>query len=132
MIDKIKFIIELNGLDKKCRKFETRYPRYYMFNWIREHYNEGISFERIGALFGMNHASVLHGIEQHKFNYTGRYKSLLYIELVDDVKTQLDNIDSIKFVTLESDIIEAETLEDFMTVKDNLINNLYVVKDSNA
>ena len=63
MLELIKQIIEQDGLDKKNRKREIVYKRIYLFRKLRE---DGYSLKKIGGMFNMNHATILHGLRTYQ------------------------------------------------------------------
>ena len=118
MIELIKQIIEQDGLAQKNRKREIVHRRIYLFNRLRK---DGYTLKRIGALFNMNHATILHGLRlyqdlsdindkvfQHDIEY---YKLLLSLE-----RPELD---------LRKEIVEACNLVDLRKIKLRIKNNFY-------
>lgn len=118
MIELIKQIIEQDGLANKNRKREIVYKRTYLFRKLRE---DGYSLKRIGGLFNMNHATILHGLRtyqnlvdindkvfKHDIEY---YKLLLSLE-----RPELD---------LRKEIKEAKNLKDLRLIQGRIKNNFY-------
>lgn len=118
MIELIKQIIEQDGLAEKNRKREIVYKRIYLFRKLRE---DGYSLKRIGGLFNMNHATILHGLRtyqnltdindkvfKHDVEY---YKLLLSLE-----RPELD---------LRKEIKEARNLKDLRLIQGRIKNNFY-------
>ena len=118
MIELIKQIIEQDGLAQKNRKREIVHRRIYLFNQLRK---DGYTLKRIGGLFNMNHATILHGLKtyqdltdindklfQHDIEY---YKLLLSLE-----RPELD---------LRKEIKEARNLVDLRKIQARIKNNFY-------
>ena len=118
MIELIKQIIEQDGLANKNRKREIVHRRIYLFRKLRE---DGYTLKRIGGLFNMNHATILHGLKtyqdltdindklfKHDIEY---YKLLLSLE-----RPELD---------LRNEIKEAKNLKDLRLIQSRIKNNLY-------
>ena len=118
MIELIKQIIEQDGLGNKNRKREIVHRRIYLFNQLRK---DGYTLKRIGGLFNMNHATILHGLKtfqdlsdindkvfQHDIEY---YKLLLSLE-----SPELD---------LRKEITEAKNLIDLRKIQSRIKNNLF-------
>ena len=118
MIELIKQIIEQDGLANKNRKREIVHRRIYLFNQLRK---DGYTLKRIGGMFNMNHATILHGLRvyqdltdindkvfQHDIEY---YKLLLSLE-----RPELD---------LRKEIKEARNLVDLRKIQARIKNNFY-------
>ena len=118
MIELIKQIIEQDGLAQKNRKREIVHRRIYLFRKLRE---DGHTLKRIGSLFNMNHATILHGLRlyqdlsdindkvfQHDIEY---YKLLLSLE-----RPELD---------LRKEIVEACNLVELRKIQLRIKNNFY-------
>ena len=118
MIELIKQIIEQDGLANKNRKREIVHRRIYLFRKLRE---DGYTLKRIGGLFNMNHATILHGLRlyqdltdindklfHHDIEY---YKLLLSLE-----RPELD---------LRNEIKEAKNLKDLRLIQSRIKNNFY-------
>ena len=118
MIELIKQIIEQDGLAQKNRKREIVHRRIYLFRKLRE---DGYTLKRIGGMFNMNHATILHGLKtyqdltdindkvfKHDIEY---YKLLLSLE-----RPELD---------LRNEIKEAKNLTDLRLIQSRIKNNLY-------
>ena len=64
MEEKIKQLIEQDGLASKSQKQKHVHQRHYLFYLLRE--RVGMTQEAIGELFNRDHATVLHGVKMHK------------------------------------------------------------------
>ena len=118
MIELIKQIIEQDGLAEKNRKREIIHKKIFLFTALRK---ESFTLKRIGALFNMDHTSVLHGLKtfqnlsdvndkQLRID-TDYYKLLLSLEL-----PELD---------LRNEIKEARNLVDLRKIQSRIKNNFY-------
>ena len=118
MIELIKQIIEQDGLAQKNRKREIVHRRIYLFRKLRE---DGYTLKRIGGMFNMNHATILHGLKtyqdltdindklfKHDIEY---YKLLLSLE-----RPELD---------LRKEIVESKNLVDLRKIQARIKNNFY-------
>jgi hypothetical protein len=118
MIELIKEIIEQDGLAKKNRKREIIHRRIYLFEALRK---DGHTLKRIGDLFNMHHASILHGLRTYQNLIDTKDKQLKldteYYELL--LKNNKPNID------LLSEIREAKNLNDLKIIQQRLTNELY-------
>jgi hypothetical protein len=118
MIELIKQIIEQDGLGKKNRRREIVHRRIYLFQALRK---EGYTLKRIGDLFNMHHASILHGLNTYQNLVDTKDKQLKldieYYELL--LKNNKPNID------LLSEIKEAKNLNDLRIIQQRLTNELY-------
>jgi hypothetical protein len=72
-------IAEEHGLKKKTRKRDIVYKRNYMFSELRK----GLTFEQVGNIFGMNHSTVLYGINQHELFM--KQRDPLYMGIISEL-----------------------------------------------
>ena len=118
MIELIKQIIEQDGLAQKNRKREIVHRRIYLFNQLRK---GGYTLKRIGGMFNMNHATILHGLKTYQNLIDTKDKQLKldteYYELL--LKNNKPNID------LLSEIRKAKNLNDLKIIQQRLTNELY-------
>ena len=61
MIERIKEIIETEKLNERSKKPNKVYRRWFLFIWLRKN---KFLFREISEMFGMHHATILHGIGQ--------------------------------------------------------------------
>ena len=121
MEDLIKSIIKKDGLAKKCRTVDLVNKRIFLFNFLR---NNGYGFKKIGNLFNLDHATVMHGIKRYK-ELSATNDAMLqvdterYVNLLKDVKAAVINYN------LEKDVRKATTVRDLDIIKRRLTNNLY-------
>jgi hypothetical protein len=121
MIELIKQIIEQDGLANKNRKREIVHRRIYLFNKLRK---DGYTLKRIGSLFNMNHATILHGLKTYKNltdvndkqlkTDTEYYKLLLNLQAPETVE-----------YNLRKEIKEAKNLTDLRLIQSRIKNNIY-------
>ena len=121
MIELIKEIIEQDGLANKNRKREIVHRRIYLFNQLRK---DGYTLKRIGGMFNMNHATILHGLKTYQDLTdvndnqlridTEYYKLLLNLQVPETVK-----------YNLLSEVKEAKNLTDLRLIQSGIKNNIY-------
>lgn len=63
LIERITYLIERDGLNKRCRKKQHIYKKCFLMNQLRK---EELTFNEIGSYFNQHHASVIHNINTHK------------------------------------------------------------------
>ena len=67
MIDRVTRYIEDNDLSKASKFYSTRnedkWRRYYLMRYLRVVY--GLPFAKIGRYFNLDHATVIHGLNQY-------------------------------------------------------------------
>jgi hypothetical protein len=63
LMNSVKHYIEKDELKKRCRQRKYIHKRIYFFNVLR---NAGYTYQSIGDLFGLNHATIVHGIKTYK------------------------------------------------------------------
>ena len=64
MEEKIKQLIERDGLASESQKQKHVHQRHYLFYLLKE--RVGMTLESIGELFNRDHATVIHGIKMYK------------------------------------------------------------------
>jgi len=121
MIELVKQIIEQDGLNIKNRKREIVHRRIYLFHALRK---DGYTLKRIGDLFGLNHATILHGLRTYKNlsevndkqlkNDTEYYELLLNLHLPISIEYNLRN-----------EIKAAKNLTDLRMIQERIFNNFY-------
>jgi hypothetical protein len=121
MIELIKEIIEQDGLAQKNRKREIIHRKIYLFNALRK---EGYTLKKIGGLFNMDHASILHGLKTYQ-NLTDVNDKQLRID--NEYYELLLNLQAPKRVeyNLKSEIKEAKNLVDLRKIQSKIKNNFY-------
>jgi hypothetical protein len=72
-------IAEAHGLQRKTRKRDIVYKRYYIFSEMRK----GLTFEQVGDMFGMNHSTVLYGVNQHELFM--KQRDALYMGIISEL-----------------------------------------------
>jgi hypothetical protein len=123
---KITELIERYELNTPSRKREKVYIRSVLYHFLR---NNKMTLDRIGKMFGKGHATILHGLEcyDRNKNYPD-FKEL--IELVEN-ELEVSCIDipdeeKLQLTEAELDILEANSLQDFWQIKNNLIKKLSI------
>ena len=121
MIELIKQIIEQDGLGIKNRKREIIHRKIYLFNALRK---EGYTLKKIGSLFNMDHASILHGLKTYQ-NLTDVNDKQLRID--NEYYELLLNLQAPKQVeyNLKSEIKNAKNLTDLRNIQGRIKNNFY-------
>ncbi len=122
MIDRIKEIIEEQGLSKKCRKQNLVHKRAYLFNLIRK---QGVCFREIGEMFNLSHSAIIHGCstaELHESNNDQLY-------FLDTIELQKEFGD-VEVITEERNLIEdienCRTMNQLLIIQGRLKNNQYL------
>lgn len=121
MIELIKQIIEQDGLANKNRKREIIHRKIYLFNALRK---EGYTLKKIGSLFNMDHASILHGLKTYQ-NLTDIKDNQLRIDT--EYYKLLLNLQPIKEIEydLKTEIKKANNLTDLRLIQSRIKNNIY-------
>lgn len=123
---KITELIERYELNTSSRKREKVYIRSVLYHFLR---SNKMTLDRIGKMFGKNHATILHGLECYNRNKNySDFKDLIYlIERELEVSCiDIEDEDKLKLTETELDILEANSLQDFWQVKNNLIKKLSI------
>ena len=118
MKEQIEQYINQNELLKKSRKHVYTYPRFYLYNKLRE---QGYSLIYIARMFGKNHASVIHGIRTHK-NLT-LFKDSLYTDLTKEVSNIFDEPEKIHSLSLE--VLDCSSLKELKLIKTRIKLGMY-------
>lgn len=123
---KITELIERYELNTSSRKREKVYIRSVLYHFLR---SNKMTLDRIGKMFGKNHATILHGLEcyDRNKNYSD-FKDLIYlIEKELEVSCiDIEDEEKLKLTEIELDILEANSIQDFWQVKNNLIKKLSI------
>ena len=69
-VERVKQYIEDEGLTIKSRKKEFVFRRMYLYKYLRVMHS--MPLEKIGEMFGKNHATIINGLE--KFDILYKYK----------------------------------------------------------
>ena len=113
----IKYI-EDNNLAKVSRKREVIYPRYYIFNKLRD---QGYTLEYIANIFNKDHCTILHGIKIHKM-YT-KQKDKIYFQLTEKERDLFGDKHLIRPLHIE--VLDCEDLKALKLIKKRIKLNLY-------
>ena len=123
---KITELIERYELNTSSRKREKVYIRSVLYHFLR---NNKMTLDRIGKMFSKNHATILHGLECYNRNKNySDFKDLIYlIERELEVSCiEIEDEEKLKLTEIELDILEANSIQDFWQVKNNLIKKLSI------
>jgi hypothetical protein len=96
MLEKIKELIEKDGLDGPSQRIDLVYKRSYLFSILREN----MTLQEIGNLFNRHHSVVIHGLKQHKKMMSETYEyngmeikgNLAYLSVINEYKKEYDNL----------------------------------------
>lgn len=121
MIQRIKEIIEEQGLNKKCRKRNLVHKRAYLFNFIRKH---GVCFREIGELFNLTHATIIHGCSMAELYE--KNKDELYLLDTIELQKEFENVEiKVETRNLIDDIINCKTMSEVSVIQGRLKNFQY-------
>lgn len=125
-IIKITELIERYDLNTSSRKREKVYIRSVLYHFLR---NNKMKLDQIGKLFNKNHATILHGLDcynQNK-NYPDFQELIALIENELEVNCiDIADEDKLKLSEVEIDLLDANSIQDFWKVKNNLIKRLSI------
>ncbi len=123
---KITELIERYELNTSSRKREKVYIRSVLYHFLR---NNKMTLDRIGKMFGKNHATILNGLEcyERNKNYPDFKELISLVENELEVSCiYIEDEDKLKLTETELDILEANSIQDFWQVKNNLIKKLSI------
>lgn len=95
-LERVNNIITSYGLKTKARHRDIVWNRCAVYRFLR---NAGFSFEKIGSLFGKNHATVINGLVTYALN-----------EKYSDFKSHIKDIESDLLHTFEDYIEQTEDI----------------------
>jgi len=121
MIELIKEIIEQDGLANKNRKREIVHKRIYLFNRLRK---DGYTLKRIGSLFNMNHATILHGLKTYQNLMDVNDNQLRIDTEYYQLLLNLQPPGTIEY-DLKTEIKQARNLTDLKNIQSRIKNNFY-------
>ena len=113
----IKYIEE-NNLTKVSRKREVIYPRYYLYNKLRE---QAYTLHHIAKIFNKDHCTILHGIKIHKL-FT-KQKDRIYYQLTEKERDLFGDKHLIRPLHIE--VLDCEDLKTLKLIKKRIRLNLY-------
>lgn len=125
---KITELIERYELNTSSRKREKVYIRSVLYHFLR---NNKMTLDRIGKMFSKNHATILHGLEcyERNKNYPDFKELISLVENELEVSCiEIEDEEKLKLTEIELDILEANSIQDFWQVKNNLIKKLSIKK----
>jgi hypothetical protein len=113
LVEKINYLIERDGLNKRNRHREIIYKKCFLMHRLRK---EELSLSEVGSFFGQHHASVLHNIETHKNMM--KYNKDEYVQVIREYQVFLRNTEYIvEPRDLISDIMDCTNLYKVTRVK---------------
>lgn len=113
-------VIEQFELKSNSRKRDKVYQRAFLMAKLRQ---MGCTLDYIGGLFGKNHATVLHNIENHK--YFTKTADLEYRLSIAPVKETYKNMNAEIQANIFDDVLTANDYEDLLTIKEKIHNGMY-------
>jgi len=127
LIDRIHQIIETENLRERSKKPTKVHRRWFIFAYLRKN---NYILREIAELFGMNHATIIHGITQAKI--FGRAKDEMYLIDTKDLFQEFNNSTiKIKERNLIDDIMQGKNYHDLAKIKKRLQNNVYKFMNKN-
>lgn len=127
LINRIHEIIETENLRERTKKPNKVHRRWFIFAYLRK--NKFVLRE-IAELFGMNHATIIHGITQAAL--FERAKDEMYLIDTIDLFEEFNNTTiKIKERNLIDDILESKNYHDLAKIKKRLQNNVYKFMNKN-
>jgi len=110
-------------IDKYDLKEKSRYryqldKRYFLFNILK---NDGMSFSAIGRVFGLSHATVMHGIRNHKLWISTN--DPFYKKNIKELQEEFVNVNFYK--TLKEVVLECNSLEELDKIKQQILLKYY-------
>lgn len=119
-IDKIKELIEKDGLLTKSRHRHLIDKRSYLYALLRE---EGFTLEKIGKMFDKDHATILNGIKKHEF-YTA-VKDYSYDKNTEDYRRELE-AQVIPVRSLKDDVLRCTNTTMLKIIQERIIMGKYI------
>ena len=113
LMDKVTYLIERDGLNKRNRHREIIYKKCYLMHRLRK---EQLTLGEIGSYFNQHHASVLHNIETHK--NMNKYNKHEYTTIIREYQVFLKNTEYyVEPRDLISDVMDSTNLYKLQRVK---------------
>jgi hypothetical protein len=119
-IDKILEFIEKDGLTKNKRDRHLVDKRSFMYNALR---TEGYTLQKIGEIFGKNHATILNGIKKHKL-FT-KHNDYNYDKNTKEYREYLDT-GYIQPRSLQDDVLRCTNTTELKLIQERLIMGKYI------
>jgi transposase len=127
LIERIHEIIKTENLRERTKKPNKVHRRWFIFSYLRKN---NYVLREIAELFGMNHATIIHGITQAEL--FERAKDEMYLIDTKDLFEEFKNKKiKLKERNLIQDIMESKNLYDLTKIKRRLQNNVYKFSDKN-
>jgi len=115
LMSSVLHYIEKDELKKRCRQRKYVHKRIYFFNVLR---TAGYTYQSIGDLFGLNHATIVHGIKTYK-NLKKSKDPLMFLDIAE-----YNGKFEVKY-DLKTDILKATTIRDLQIIKGRTEKQLY-------
>ena len=79
LIRNVEHYIQKDELKKRCRQRKYVHKRIFFFNTLR---NAGCTYQRIGDMFELNHATIVHGIKTYQYLKKAK-DPLLFLDIAE-------------------------------------------------
>ena len=121
LIKKVEEKIKEDALNSKTRSRTVVYKRHYLYYLLRKH---GLTYTKIGVLFGKNHATVIHGRKTY-INLT-KTRDKFLINCLQEYLIHFENydIEELEFSILY-DIENATSWRDIAQIRKRIKNKSY-------
>ena len=126
MIERIKQIIEDEKLNKRSKKPNKVYRRWFLFIWLRKN---KFLFREISEMFGIHHATILHGIIQAEI-FEKQNDELYFLATKDLYLEFKDKRIIFKERNLIEDINNCKNMHQLSQIKTRLQHNQYKRDDA--
>ena len=113
-------VIEMYGLDRKTRKQEILYGRYYIMAKLRQ---IGCTYEMIGELFDKDHATVIHAVNNH--NHFTKVSDFTYRLAIEPVKVTYKQLNQEIQLNIYNDVLSCANFEELLLIKEKIHNGMY-------
>lgn len=117
----IKEIITLENLGKKNRTRKIVHRRFYLMSVLRSH---DITLKKIGSMFNLDHATVIHGLK--RYEELKGFKDELLAEDTKDLVNLINGNFSKPEHSIIFDISNAVTRHDWNLVRSRVENGSYI------
>jgi hypothetical protein len=119
LIEEVKHVIDLEGLDKKSRYRDHLYRRYFIMWYLRENRMTTID---IGKLFNRDHSTVVCALKRHSELTHPKFGDKLYKATIEDLYQRFNN-KTFEFEATSNiyeDIRKAKCLADYQFIQKRL------------
>ncbi|CAB5223998.1 Chromosomal replication initiator, DnaA C-terminal [uncultured Caudovirales phage] len=109
------------GADNRVR--HKVYQRYYLFSFLRTH---RMTLVDIGKIFGMDHSTVIYGVQQAK----NMKKDRLFLRITDDLRQKFEPYTALNY-TIERnivlDVLQCESFWEMRKIQEDIKKGVYGV-----